>query len=311
MITTHTHKDLTWLDLKSPTNEEITGIVKRYNLNPLVGEELARTSGLTRVNFYKSHILVVLTLPVRIRNGNIYEIVDRELDVVIGKDFIVTSRDETIEQLEYFSKIFDANLILDKDMKLEHAGHLFYYIVKRMHAGMYQDLENIKDSLRDAESHIFKGDEKAMVEVLSYLSRELIDFKQTVHAHHDMWAEITAYAEKNKEKSMFGPEFHEYAHAVKDEAIHINEVISNARELLTDLRETNDALLNTKQNEIIKFLTLVSFIFYPITFIASLFTIPGIHVPLTTGTNDWWIIVGIMAVVTIAIAAYFKKRDWV
>lgn len=311
MITPHTHKGLIWLDAYSPTDDELTGLVKRYNLNPLVGEQIKRHSGSTHVSFYKEHVLVVLTLPVRVRNGDTYEIVDRELDVIIGKDFLITSRTETIDQLEYFSKVFEANTILEKDVPLEHAGHLFYYIVKRMHAGMYQDLENIRDALRDAESHIFNGAEKNMVEVLSYLSRELIDFKQTVHSHHDIWLEITTYAEGHKDKSLFGPNFHEYARAVKDEALHINELINNARELLTDLRETNDSLLDTKQNEIIKVLTLVSFIFYPLTFIASVFTIPGVNVPLTLRPEDWWILVSVMVVITIAIWLYFKKRGWV
>ena len=308
MITTHTHKGLVWLDLHSPSDTEITGLIKRYGLNPLVGEEIATDSGSTKVSFYKDYILIVLTLPVRVRKDHTYEIVDRELDVVIGKNFLITSCSETIEQLEYFAKVFDANAVLDKDTPIDHAGHLFYYIIKRIYTGMYQDLENIRDSLRSAESHIFKGDERAMVKKLSDLSRELIDFKQTAHSHHDIWSEIAKYAEKG---TLFGADFQIYVNAVKDDAIRINELIVNSRELLTDLRETNNSLLDTKQNEIIKVLTLVAFIFYPLTFIASLFTIPGIHVPLTNDPSDWWIIVGIMILVTISIWIFFKKKQWV
>ncbi len=308
MITTNNHKGLVWLDLHSPTDDEISGIVKRYSLNPLVGEELKSISGTTRVSFNKDYTLIVLTLPVRVRKDNVYEIVDRELDVVIGKNFLITSRFEVIDQLEYFSKIFETNAVLDKNIKIDHPGHLFYYIVKRIYNGLYQDLENIRDSLRVAESHIFNGDEKGMVEVLSNLSRELIDFKQTVHAHHDIWSEIHAHAEKS---SMFGPDFQNYTHAVKEEALRINELIINSRELLTDLRETNDSLLNTKQNEIIKVLTLVSFIFYPLTFVASVFTIPGIRVPLTNVSYGWWTIVLIMVGISVGIWFYFKRKGWI
>jgi len=309
MITTNTHKDLVWLDLHSPTDEEISSLVKRYSLNPLVGEELKSISGSTRVSFNKDYTLIVLTLPIRIRNGNVYEIVDRELDVVIGKNFLITSRFEVIDQLEYFSKIFETNAVLDKEINIDHPGHLFYYIIRRIYNGLYLDLENIRDSLRISESHIFNGDEKGMVEVLSNLSRELIDFKQTVHAHHDVWSEIHAHAAEKK--SMFGADFQSYTHIVKEEALRINELIINSRELLTDLRETNNSLLDTKQNEIIKVLTLVSFIFYPLTFIASVFTIPGIHVPLTNVGYGWWTIIIIMAVITIGIWYYFRRKGWV
>jgi len=308
MITTHSHSGLTWIDLQSPSDTEISDTVKRYSLNSLVGEELRNSSSSAKVNIYKNYILVILTVPVRVHSGSSYEIVDREIDFVIGKNFLITSKYETVEQLEYFAKIFDTNSALDKDQTIEHAGHLFYYIVQKIYGGMHEDLENIRDSLVTAESHVFAGDERKMVEVLSYLSRELIDFKQTAHSHHDIWTELTSYIEKG---SIFGDDFFNYVHSIKDESVHINEKIINARELLTDLRETNDALLNTKQNQIIKTLTLMSFIFLPITFIASLFTIPGIHVPLTENQADWWIISGSMTAVALIIVVYFKKSGWI
>ena len=186
MITHHAAKGLVWLDVSNPTDEDIAGLVKRYALHPLVGEELKSSSSLAKIDLYKDYILVVLTLPVRVGNKGGYEIVDREVDFVIGKSFLITSRFDAIEQLEYFAKIFEANSILNKEEKMEHAGHLFYYMIKRIYAGMCEDLENIKDSLVTSESHIFTGDERKMVEVLSNLSRELIDFKQTARIHEEI-----------------------------------------------------------------------------------------------------------------------------
>ncbi len=306
MITTHTYSGIVWLDTESPTDEEASGLVRRYGLHPLVGEELKRSSSLAKVEFYKDYLLVVLTLPTRVKNGVSYEIADREIDFVIGKNFLITSRTDTIEQLEYFGKIFDANSILNKDEKIEHAGMLFYYMVRRIYSGMIDDLENIKDALLEAETRTFSGDERKMVEVLSNLSRELIDIEQTASIHRDIWDKMI----KIDAKELFGADFNSYVWSIRGEFNIIHELIKNARELLADLRRTNDSLLNAKQNEIIKVLTLVSFVFYPITFIAAIFTIPAISVPLIKGSSGWWIIIGFMAILTIGIWFYFKKRKW-
>lgn len=308
MITHHASRGLIWLDVSNPNNEEIAGLVKRYDLHPLVGEELKSSSSLAKIDFYKDYILVVLTLPVRIRNGdNAYEIVDREVDFVIGKNFLITSRFDTIEQLEYFAKIFEANSIINKEEKMEHAGHLFYYMVKRIYSGMCEDLENIKDSLVTAETHIFNNDERKMVEVLSNLSRELIDFKQTARVHQEIWEDMVHYDETN----IFGKDFVVYVRDIRDEFNRIRELITNARELLTDLRETNDSLLNTKQNEIIKILTIFSLIFNPLTFIASVFTIPAVYVPLVNKQYGWTVIVIIMMILVALTWWVFKKKRWV
>ena len=56
-------------------------------------------------------------------------------------------------------------------------------MVKRIYAGMCEDLRNIHDVLASAEEKIFTGNERTMVKVLSDVSRELIDFKQTARVH--------------------------------------------------------------------------------------------------------------------------------
>ena len=308
MINHYASKGLVWLDASNPTTDEIAGLVKRYSLHPLVGEELKSSSSLAKIDFYEDYILVVLTLPARIRNdSNTYEIVDREIDFVIGKNFLITSRFETIEPLEYFAKVFEANSILGKEEKMDHGGHLFYHMVKRIYSSMCEDLENIKDSLISAETRIFAGDERKMVEVLSNLSRELIDFKQTARVHQDIWEDMVSH----DELSIFGKDFILYVRDIRDEFNRIRELITNARELLTDLRETNDSLLNTRQNQIIKVLTLVSFVFQPLTFIAALFTIPAIGVPLVTHGLGWYGIIIIMVLISVLTWRYFKKQKWV
>ncbi len=308
MITHHASKGLIWLDVSNPTNEDIEGLIKRYALHPLVGEELKSSSSLAKIDFYKDYILVVLTLPVRVSNkNNTYEIVDREVDFVIGKNFLITTRFDSIEQLEYFAKVFEANSIIGKEEKMEHAGHLFYYMVKRIYSGMCEDLENIKDALVTAETRIFNGDERKMVEVLSNLSRELIDFKQTARVHEEIWMDMVGY----QENALFGKDFVVYMRDIQNEFNRIRELITNARELLADLRSTNDSLLNAKQNEIIKILTLIALIFNPLTFVASVFTIPAAYVPLVDKSSGWFIIVIIMAALVFLAWWVFKKRRWI
>lgn len=308
MINHHASRGLVWLDVSNPTDDEITGLIKRYDLHPLVGEELKNSSSLAKMDFYQDYMLIVLTLPVRMRTkSGSYEIVDREVDFVIGKNFLITSRTDSIDQLEYFTKVFDTNSVLKRDEKMEHAGHLFYYMVKRIYSGMVDDLENIKDSLVTAETRIFNGAERKMVEVLSDLSRELIDFKQTARVHQDIWEDLVRY----DEASIFGQDFRVYARDIRDEFNRIRELITNARELLADLRETNDSLLNTKQNDIIKMLTVVAFVFQPLTFIAALFTIPALNVPIIEHGLGWYGILIVMIVISIGIWMFFKKKKWV
>lgn len=308
MIYTHSYRGLVWLDLESPSEDEVSGIIKRYELHPLIGEELKRFTSAAKIEFFDNCILVVLTLPVRRRaKSGKYEIIDNEIDFVIGRNFLLTSRNDTIEQLEYFSKIFDTSSILNKDERIEHAGYLFYYIVKRIYSGMVDDLKNIEDSLSLAETEIYNGHEKKMVEVLSNLSHEIIDIKQTARMHRDVWEKLVSY----DEKAFFGKDFNSYIHDIRNEFNIIHEHIINAHELLADLRETNDSLLDAKQSETIKMLTTVTVIFYPVMLIAAIFTIPATNVPLIDTVGGWFILMIISTLCTFGVWTYLKKRNWI
>ncbi|MCX6719255.1 MAG: magnesium transporter CorA family protein [Candidatus Taylorbacteria bacterium] len=307
MTTTHTYRGVVWIDIESPEDNEISDVVRRYGLHPLVGEELRTPSTIAKISSYKEYTLVVLNLPVRTKQDDGYAIVDREIDFVIGKNFLITCRYEAIDQLEYFAKISEANSILEKNEKIEHAGNLFYYMMKRIYEGMFDDLENIKDSLLNTESRIFSGDERKMVETLSFLSRELIDFKQTARVHRDIWDDMIDSADS----TFFGKDFVPYIRDIRDEFIRIHELINNCHELLADLRETNDSLVNTKQNDIIKILTLVAFIFYPLTFITAVFTMPSPYTPIIFSPQGWNIIVIGMAILAGLMWWYFKRKKWI
>ena len=306
MTTTHSARGMVWIDLQSPTEAEILSLVHRYNLHPLVGEELKDSPSPAKIDIYPDYVLVILTFPFRINKNGSYAMVNREIDFVIGKNFLITSHSDGVDHLEYFAKIFETNNILNKSGGPEHTGHLFYHIVKKLYAGMYEDLENIRDSLIHAEEGIFQGDERRMVEVLSRLSRELIDFRETARIHNDVWEDMI----KIKDTRFFGEDFSPYFRDIRDSFTQIHELITNSRELVDDLRDTNDSLLNTRQNDIIKTLTIVNFIFIPATFISALFTIPAPHVPFTEDLWGWWILVGAMVLITVVIWITVKRKKW-
>ena len=88
------------------------------------------------------------------------------------------------------------------------------------------------------------------------------------------------------------------------------ESINSSLDSVTELRNTNDSLLSTKQNEIMKTLTVVAFITLPLSVIANIFNMTTVYTPIVGMPNDFWIITGIMLVTTILLFAYVKYKRW-
>ena len=132
--------------------------------------------------------------------------------------------------------------------------------MKRLYARVEDDLESIRQSLMHAEAGIFDSKERRMVEVLSNISRELTDLKQSSRVHKEV---IEAFGPAAQ--AFFGQDFkYHYIDDIIRQYGKIHELTSNNHELLNDLRETNDSLLSTKQNEIMQTLTIIASIIFPL-----------------------------------------------
>jgi magnesium transporter len=305
MITTYTYKDLSWFDVESPSQDDVYTLIKKHKLHPLVGEELLSPTRKSRVDFYKDYLFLVLHVPIRTKSAGKYIVVEKEVDFVIGKKFIITSRNEVVEPLHSFSRFFETNSIIDKSGMGDHAGLIFYHMLKGIYRHMSEDLENIKDSLSDSEEHIFLGHERMIVEVLSELSRELIDFKQTSRLHREVLDSFI-----NNPETIFDKSFNHYLEDLRSEYTSIHEQILNNRELLNDLRDTNDSLLSTKQNENTKLFSILAFVTFPIMVMLALFTLPSENTPIIGNAFDWQIILSIVIIAALSMFYFFKKKGW-
>ena len=305
MIQTRHYNNLTWVDVESPSTDEILELVNTYGLSTRIGEDMRSNNSKPRIEYHDSYIYLVLHIPVRTKVKGKYSIEEKEIDFIIAKDFLITIKYTMIESLHNFSKVFETDAIVDKKNLGNHAGFIFYYMLKRIYAHMLKDLESMKGSLVYAEGKIFDGDERHMVEVLSNISRELIDLKQTSRLHKEVIEAFAPIAHR-----FFGPDFKSYVDDILKEYAKIHDLVGNYRELLNELRETNDSILSTKQNEVMKTLTVVAFIAFPMTVISEIFTMNTVYTPLVGVPHDFEIILGFMLVVAFTIFAIVKYKKW-
>jgi magnesium transporter len=90
----------------------------------------------------------------------------------------------------------------------------------------------------------------------------------------------------------------------------VERTLGNLYDSLQELRATNDSLLNTKQNEIMKTLTVLAFLFLPLTFITGVFGMNTVNDPIIGGPGDFYILTGGMVVIAVCCFVYFRHRDW-
>jgi magnesium transporter len=304
MQTRYTHRNVTWIDLQAPTTEEVRAVMEEFSLHPHVAEELLLPTLKPRVESFGDYLYLILHFPAFKHTHTLEH--NQEVDFVIGKNFLITTRYDTIDPLHKFSKLFEVDSVLDKNNFGEDAGIPFFHMLRKLYGAIGHELECVSDNLIRIECGMFQGHEREMVIEISRASRDLLNFKQSLAAHKDVLAALEPLAVE-----FFGSEYAVGIRQITSDYYRLESDLRSAIEVLTELRETNNSLVSTKQNEVMKTLTIMAFVTFPLTLVSSLFAMDTIATPLVGHPFDFWIILGIMAALMASFFAFFRHKGWI
>ncbi|MCK5096228.1 MAG: magnesium transporter CorA family protein [Candidatus Pacebacteria bacterium] len=304
MISRYTHKKLNWIDLESPTKEEVREVMDEYGFHPLIADELLSPTVRPKVDLYDNLIYLIIHFPaVSYVNGHSGT---QEIDFVIGKDFLITTHYELVDPLHEFSKVFEVNSILDKSDMGKHAGFLFFYIIKELYRKLILELDHIDEQLEDIEERIFLGEEPAMVKKISRVNRDLLNVRQAIRPHKEVLDSFELAGTQ-----FFGDDFTYHLRSIIGEYYKVFNILEGHKETVLDLRDTNDSLLTTKTNETMKTLTIMAFMAFPLTLITGVFGMNIKFIPFAEDENGLLAILGLMTVTGIVMFIYFKVKKWI
>lgn len=303
MISRYNYKDLVWVDLESPTTEEVRQIMEEFKLSPIVGNELLTQSARPKVDLHPDFIYLILHFPtISHKHGKHAE---QEVDFVIGNKFIITTHYEVVDPLHEFSKVFEVNSILDKSNIGAHAGFIFFYIIRELYQSLVLELDYLDEKLDSAEKDIFVGKEARMVQTLSSINRDLLNFKQAIRYHRDVLDSFELAGRK-----LFGDDFLYYLRAITGEYLKVASMLEGHKETLVELRETNASLLTTKTNETMKVLTIMTFTMLPLSLMASIFGMNADNMPIVSSPNGFWVVILLMLALGMLTFSFFKYKRW-
>lgn len=302
MISRYNHQKINWIDLESPTHQEIITIADEFDLHPVISNELLNRSERAKVDVYSNAIYLILHFP--IRNKKTERVEEVEVDFVLTENNLITTHYELVDPLHEFAKVFEAGSYLNNGRNNSHAGFLFFFAIRELYKNSLYILESLGHDIRDIEKHIFAGDEAEMVANISKINRALIDIKQSMRYHKETLKSFSQACIK-----MYGEDFAYYLNAIEGEYERIEQLAEESRQMIRDLRETNDSLLSAKTTATIKRLTAVNVVVLPIMLIVFIFGMNSIYLRLDDSLS-LIMVFSCMLVVGLISFIYFRHKKW-
>ncbi|MBI2052068.1 MAG: magnesium transporter CorA family protein [Parcubacteria group bacterium] len=302
-MTTIKTPNVTWLDIKNPSPKELKYLAENYSVHPLILEALAKPTVRSQAEDYNGYVYLVLHFPVFNRAKKVSEPV--EVDFILTPDTLISVRYENLEPLENFLQkckspagSWRANILSKGTI------YLFYYLIKEMYSFSLRQLDHMDEKIDAIEEAIFSGHHKEMLLALSLARSDVLNFLRTLRPQSSVLESLLARTDSFENKAQ------PYLTDLLGEHRRVLDQAENNRETIEGLQTTNASLLDHKTGEIMKVLTIMAFVTFPLTLLANIFSMNTVVMPIAGQPYDFWIIIGIMLLAVALFFGFFKSKKW-
>lgn len=291
-----------FITANSLTDEEIEKIREKIPLNSMLKNELLKPAAQPKISAFHDLIYLVLHFPIFDKETGISK--KQEIDFALGKKFILAvNYNYEFPPLQEFLKHIEKE---DRSHYFnENAGILFFHLIRHLYKFTLRELDYTHKKIDYIEEQIFLKKEKEMVERISVVSRDIIEFGRSIKTHQRIWRSFEILAE-----NLYGNEYKNYSSEILNGYFNLKDLFESTEQTINSLQNTNDSLVSIKSNDEMRIISIIAFTTFPLMLFSALFGMNTAYTPLIGVKGDFWIIVGIMVIAVSIMYLIFKHKKW-
>ena len=290
-----------WCDLQDPTAEELKALGEAFNLHADAIDDCLQGEQWPRIDEYRDHIFLVLYGMLGIQDSPEYD--PEKLAAFIGSNFLITVHHKALRPVEVFRDRCHRNA---PQVLARGIDFILFGIIDGMVDDCLLVADRYEASLERLEE--FSMDQwvdESILKRSAALRRELLDLRRLAMSQNELLAPLARGEYDFISKSLEVRFRH-----VRDHLTKVSEQTDTLRERLHGVRDNYHAALATRMNAIMKTLTMFATLLLPATLVAGLY---GMNVPMFPSVkteHGFWIVLGIIVVVTSVLFVYFRRKRW-
>lgn len=297
-------KNLRWIDVVNPSAKEVEYLRQNFRFNELDYQDIISTSQHAKFENHENYNFMVLLFPVFNKKTRIIR--PAEVDFFIAKDFLITIHDGSMFTMVRTVESISGNDALRLEYMGKNTGWLLYKILESLFKRSFPILDHISGDMNNIENNIFSNLNLQMLEKISLMKKNIIDFRRIIKTHHLILKKLAA----RKETYMNFRESKDYYINLLEHSENIWDILATQKETIEAMQDANQSLATNQLNQITKVITILSGIFLPATLILFAFGLSIDNKPLKNNPDAFWIIILIAALSSLAMLLFFKKKKW-
>jgi magnesium transporter len=291
-------RNLVWLDLEDPSEEELAMIEEEFSLHPLAVEDARHRGQRAKIEFYEGFNFLVV-YGIGHEDGRIRE---HEVHAIVAPHYLITLR---------YPPAFDLGPMLERIEKQEGllregGGFLLYALLDEVVDRYFSVVDRFEEESEDVEGHVFGAEPPEDVqEQIFRLKKRVITFRRRVAPLRESLEQLRVVP------ALVTPPLSAYYRDVADHVMRELELIDIVRDLLTGALEAHLARVSNRLNEVMKALTSWGAIILVPTLLAGIYGMNFRHIPELNWLWGYPFALGLMGLSAGGLYWMFKRRGWI
>ncbi len=295
-------ESVSWVDVQGLGSENILQRLGQvFKLHPLVLEDVATVPQRPKFEDYNDQQVVICHMVLADDEGDGFY--REQVSIVLGSNYVLTIQEES--EYDCFDALRDRIRRQKGITRCQGADYLAYCLIKAIIDGFFPVLEDYGERLEELEKEVVRSPSTRTLEKIYELKRELLMLRRSIWPQRDAINMLIL-----EDSALIQEEVRVYLRDCYNHAVQVIDMVETYRELASSMMDVYLSSMSNRMNENIRFLTVFSTIFLPLTFIAGVY---GMNFKFMPELEWYWgypLILLIMLSVAGSLLFYFRRQGW-
>jgi magnesium transporter len=295
---THT---VTWINIDGLDDlRSIEKIGEHFDLHPLLLEDVVNTGQRPKMEDFDKNAFIVLKMLYHDGNGD--GVIAEQVSIILGPYYVISFQEK---QGDVFNEVRE-RIRKDKGrIRKMGTDYLAYSLLDAIVDNYFIILEKIGDKMEAMEEDLVKNPTQETFYKIHSLKNDVVFLRKLI------WPlrELISGLEKGNVR-MIREEIRVYLRDVYDHIIQIVDTVETFRDMISGMLDVYLSSVSNRMNEVMKVLTIFAALFIPLTFIAGVYGMNFKFMPELSWRYGYFLVLGVMAAVAVAMLLFFKRKKW-
>ena len=289
-------KKQVWLDISNISKGEAKLVKDAFGLHPLTTEDLISKNTRIKVEEFSNYLFCVFYGIQKTKSIGLVE-----LDLVLGKNFVISSHLNKVDLIEELKN----NKERLENLFKKGIDFIFHKLLDNEVDNYLPVLENIDDQIEYIEDEVTKRPRAEQLKKILKLKRLIVLIKKTTLPQR----EKISFLAKNDYR-FISKKAIPYFRDIYDHSIRVSDTIDNYREALGNTFDAYMSSVSNNMNEVMKVLSVIATIALPLSVISGIFGTNFSNLPGSTFVYGFWAMIFFMILLSLGMIYYFKRKGW-